>query len=222
VIRLLEESYGAPAPPRVTDPFEMAVWENCAYLVDDARRAEVFARLRHEVGLAPEDLLARPLPDLARVIARGGMQPPRRAGKLHAAAEIALSIGVAELRRLLREEPDEARRVLQRFPGFGEPGAEKVLLFNRAAKTLAPDSNALRTLVRLGFGREEKDYRRTYRSVAEAVLPQLPDDGRWLTGAHQLLRRHGREVCKAGVPRCEVCPLTLLCRWYAEHGREKR
>jgi endonuclease III len=221
VIRRLEEAHGAPAPPAATDPFEMVVWENCAYLVDDARRAEVFRRLKAKVGLAPEDLLACPLPELARVVERGGMQPLHRAEKLQRAARIALELGLAELRRLLREEPTKARRALQRFPGFGEPGADKALLFNGAARTLAPDSNALRTLVRLGFGREEKDYRRTYRTAAEAVGGELPDDFPWLVRSHQLLRRHGREVCKASVPRCEICPLTGLCRWHREHSRPK-
>ena len=34
----------------------------------------------------------------------------------------------------------------------GEPGAEKVLLFSGSAPVLALDSNALRVLLRLGFG----------------------------------------------------------------------
>jgi adenine-specific DNA glycosylase len=28
----------------------------------------------------------------------------------------------------------------------------------------------------------------------------------------------GAEVCKRSAPRCEVCPLTRLCAWYAERA----
>jgi hypothetical protein len=52
-IRKLEGLYGNPAPPEVTDPYEMTILENVAYLVDDARRAATFSRLKKEIGLQP-------------------------------------------------------------------------------------------------------------------------------------------------------------------------
>jgi endonuclease III len=92
------------------------------------------------------------------------------------------------------------------------------MLLAHGKRALAPDSNALRALVRLGFGAESEDYTAMYRSTAAAVEPQLPVDFGWLVRAHQLLRRHGQKVCKRSAPRCEVCPLTGLCAWYAEHA----
>ncbi len=38
VIERLEAYFGEPAPPEVTDPWEMIIWENVAYLADDGRR----------------------------------------------------------------------------------------------------------------------------------------------------------------------------------------
>jgi endonuclease III len=200
-----------------SDPFEMAILECAAYLVSDERRHAVFERLRGEIGLQPESLLAVPLAALARLIAEGGMLAEHRAGKVQKAARVAQEIGVAELRRLARA--GEGRRQLRRFPGIGEPGADKILLFARGARSLAPDSNALRVLLRLGYGEESGNYAREYRSAAAAVAPLLPDDFAWLIQAHQLLRRHGLETCKRGEPRCALCPLTRGCRWYGEHVR---
>jgi endonuclease III len=216
LIARLEDLYGSPAPPPVTDPFEMVVWENAAYLVDDDRRAQVFARLREEVGLDPEDILGTPTPILAGIIRDGGMQPEHRAEKLLKAADAALAVGLDPLRELIRTAPDKARKVLQKFPGIGEPGADKILLVSQAKRTLAPDSNALRTLVRLGFGEEDESYGRMYRAVEATVAPELPDDFPWLIRAHQLLRRHGQEICRRSAPLCEACPLRGRCRWFLE------
>ncbi|PYQ68378.1 MAG: hypothetical protein DMF53_00270 [Acidobacteria bacterium] len=211
----LEAFYGPPELPAATDPFEMILWESVAYLVDDERRARVFARLREEVGLLPLEISTTPPEVLAEVIKDGGMQPEHRAGKLLAAAEEALDIGLDRLEKLIRTAPDKASKELRRFPGIGEPGADKLLLFSHAKRTLAPESNALRVLVRLGFGEgDEKNYSRMYRSAVKAVAPKLPEDFAWLISAHQLLRRHGQEVCKRSVPLCEVCPLTEGCRWF--------
>jgi len=210
----LEAHYGAPGPPPTTDPFEMIVWENAAYLVDDTRRRTVFELLRRKVGMEPEAIAAAPLEKLAAVIETGGMRPAMRAGKLRTAAALALEIGLARLREAVRSSPAEARKLLKRFPGIGDPGADKILLFARARRSLAPDSNILRVLVRLGFGREEANYARTYASAARAVEALLLEDVDWCVRAHLLLRRHGRELCKRASPRCEICPLTKACRWY--------
>ena len=216
-IARLAKFYGrAPRPP-ATDPFALVIWENCAYLVDDARRAAVFAKLKRTLGLDPAKVLATPLPALATIIEAGGMLALRRAEKLHAAAEIALEVGPAELRRLVHQDPIAVRRVLRRFPGIGEPGADKLLLFGKSQRTLAPDSNALRVLVRLGYGSDSDNYPRMYRSAAKAAAPQLPADYAWLVSAHQLLRRHGQELCKRAAPRCDACPLSAGCRWYLAH-----
>ena len=214
----LRALYGPPSRPLTTDPFELILLENCAYLVDDERRRTVFTRLKRQVGTTPAAILGRSTAQLADIIRDGGMRPPMRAAKLHSAAHIALDIGLAKLRAAVRRSPKEAKQLLQRFPGIAEPGADKILLFAGGQVSLGPDSNALRVLYRLGFGKQEKDYGRTYRSAAEAVRPELPRNFRWLIRAHQLLRRHGQETCKRAAPHCEACPLTASCCWFKEHG----
>jgi endonuclease III len=216
IVARLEACHGTPEPPITRDPFAAAVLESVAYLVDDDRRRQVFERLRDAVGITPEALLAVPEDELARLIAGGGMLPAHRAAKVQKAAAVAAEIGVDELRR--QAAAGTGARLLRRFPGIGEPGADRLMLLAHGKRTLAPDSNALRVLVRLGFGTESDDYAAKYRSAAAAVEPQLPDEFGWLVRAHQLLRRHGQAVCKRSAPRCEVCPLTRLCAWYAEHA----
>jgi len=211
VVTRLEGHHGRPARPMITDPFDMAVQEAVAYLVPDVRRDEVFATLRGKVGLAPPVPAATPRARLAQVIARGGMQPLRRAEKIRMAADVAIEVGQEELRRLCRRDPTTARKILVQFPGIGEPGADRILLFNRGNPGLAPDSNGLRVLNRLGFGADAGDYRKTYRGTAAAVAAELPADFDWMIRAHQLLRRHGQDLCTRNAPRCSVCPLAERC-----------
>jgi len=210
-VKRLRSLYGTPPPPSATDPYAIALREAAAYLVDDARREATVEALRKEIGLDPETLL-RASPDrIARAIEGGGMQPQRRAAKVKECAAIAAEIGPKELARLAREDPKAARKILKRFPGIGDPGADRMLLFARGMRTLAPDSNALRVLLRLSFGEEHKGYSASYRSAAEAVEPELPRDFDGLIRAHGLLRTHGREMCKAKAPACSVCPLASDC-----------
>jgi len=202
IVERLRDVYGTPRAG-ITDPFEMILLENAAYLVDDARRLETFRKLRDEIGLSPDAILSASAEKIAKVIEGGGMLPPHRAAKVIACARLAEKIGVALDKKILRK-----------YPGVGEPLADKILLFNGKQRTLAPESNALRVLLRLGFGTESKNYAASYKS-AVAAAGELPN----AKEAHILLRRHGQEVCKTKAPRCEVCPLRGECAWYARHVR---
>jgi endonuclease III len=188
----------------------MAVWEAAAYLVPDERRREVFERLVAKTRLDPVRLAGLPTATLASLIADGGMQPDHRARKVKAAADVAIEFG-PDLAGLARRDPAAARKVFRRFPGIGEPGADKMLLMNGMPAGLAPDSNALRVLLRLGFGRAGKGYSAEYRSAQQEVESELPADRAWRIMAHQLLRQHGQTVCKSAAPRCGECPLAARC-----------
>src|ERR1044071_6243110 len=180
VVDLLKSFYGKPAPPITTDPFELILWENVAYLVSDERRAEAFTLLRASVGTKPHEILAAKDDGLLQVARLGGMQPERRAAKLCELALIALNEFGGDLNAALRLPLPKAKKALQKFPGIGEPGAEKILLFTRSYTVLGLESNGLRGLLRLGFGDEKKNYSASYRAVQEAIKEQLISDYDWL------------------------------------------
>jgi len=196
IVERLRGVYGTPHA-ETADPLEIILLENVAYLVDDATRLATFAKLRDEIGL--DAILTTPPETIARVIAGGGMKPLMRAGKVIECARLAAEIGV----------PLD-KKVLRKYPGVGEPLADRILLFAGKQRTLAPDSNALRVLLRLGFGTESKNYAASYKSAVAAAgeLANAKD-------AHLLLRRHGQEVCKRSAPRCEVCVVRGECRFYS-------
>jgi endonuclease-3 len=212
VMDVLLALYGEPRPPPATRLFELVLWENVAYLVDDERRGQAFQVLRARVGTTPSQILAASNEALLAVT-RAGILAEHQAAKLRRSAQIVCSEfgGDLEVVRLWPEA--RARRALQKFPSIGQPGAAKILLFARSHPTLALDSNGVRTLLRLGFGQEAKSYTTTYRSVLGAIQDQLTADYPSLIRAHQLLRRHGQELCRTNQPHCTRCPLASACRY---------
>ncbi|MFI5298339.1 MAG: hypothetical protein ACHREM_09595 [Polyangiales bacterium] len=216
VVEALLAHYGEIHDATPTAPFAMLVYECACYLVDDDRRAKVFAALDREVGVDPESLTLATDRVLLRVLEPGGMLVAHRLEKVRKAAALAREIGLDTLARAIVEAPKRARTLLKKFPNIGDPGADKILLFNGAAKTLALDSNGLRVVCRLGLVDEDRDYGKTYRAAQRALDDPLPDDRAWLVRAHRLLRHHGRELCKRSAPECGACPLRDGCKHAAE------
>ena len=208
----LQQHYGRPAPPPSTDPLELIIWENIAYLASDKRRAEAFAALKQTIGTHPEQILAVPHSALA-AIGKAGILPDMSAEKLLTIAKIAYEEFDSDLRAVLMKPLPQAKRALKRFPSIGDPAAERILLFTRSYPVFSLDSNGLRVLCRVGFAEEQKNYSATYRLVQAVIREQLPRDYDSLIRAHQLLRQHGQELCKRSKPHCADCPLRNVCAY---------
>jgi endonuclease III len=213
VVERLQAHYGKQKPPKLDGPWEMILWENVAYLADDDRRQQAFQTLKKRVGTKPSQILSASDEALLEVT-RHGIMPERFAEKLRKCAKLVLEEFDGDLRSVLQQPFPKAKKAFQKFPGIGEPGAEKILVFNRTYPVLALESNGLRVLLRLGFGEEKKSYSTTYRLVQQAVKEGLDNDRSWLIQAHLLLRRHGQELCRRSEPMCGECPLAADCEYY--------
>src|SRR3974390_1589578 len=211
----LAQLYGGPALPAGTEPFAMILWENVAYLANDAKRAEAFAELQAKVGLAPKNI-RKASDSVLLAISAKGIVPANTVENLRRAAEIAHDDFTDDLSPVLDKPLAAAKKGLCKFPAIGEPAAEKILLFNRRFPLLALESNGLRVLVRLGYAPEHKNYSTMYKSAQRALAPHLPTGCDALIRAHQLLRQHGQELCKRTTPLCGRCPLRADCSFFRE------
>lgn len=101
------------------------------------------------------------------------------------------------------------------FPGIGHKTAAIVLLFCFNKATFPVDTHIQRISRRLGISR------------AKAGPTQVTQDWEPLVDPanyyqlHIHLIRHGREICLARSPRCEVCPLQDACDYYLGVGAWK-
>jgi len=210
VVARLAKLYPLPEP--LTDPLAILVWGNICYLIDDARRAELFAEFTKKIGLTAHRIANAPMPVLIDIAKRGGMHPQKRAERLIEIGRLAIAECDGDIVSKLRALPlPKARSLLKKFPSVGDPGADRILLFSGIAPRPSLESNGLRALVRLGFCTEGKSYAQTYKGAIAALAAEGANDAEWLKRAYLLLREHGKSLCKRSTPLCEPCPLDAIC-----------
>jgi endonuclease III len=217
VLAALKTRYAHVKPPAAgRDPLALILWEMVAYLADDDTRGKAFKALRDRVGLAPSALLEASLPVLTAICRSGGsVQPFDRAKRIKLIAALANDEFDGDLSQILTWEYAPAVRALRKFPSVGEPGADRILMLCGSHAVLGLDSNALRVLLRLGYGEESANYTKAYRSARDAAMAVLPKEPGALADASLLLREHGKETCKTSAPRCEECPVTAACAYFS-------
>jgi endonuclease-3 len=214
IIAALKRHYGPPKLPPAKGPFELVIWENACYLLPDERRIQVFECLRKQVGLNPKAILNGNPDTLLALATMGGMRPQVRVFRWHEIARITLSQFDGDLDQILKLPYIQAKKALKQFPNIGDPGAEKILMFCGATQGLPLESNGLRVLTRVGYGRSQpKNYGAMYRSVQEAIRAELPRKASLIAEAHLLLRQHGKEICKDKSPQCYECPIKEVCAY---------
>ena len=71
IVSQLAAHYGKPEAPITTDPFELILLENVAYLVSDERREEAFKTLRKHAGTKPPEILAASHEDILKATKLG-------------------------------------------------------------------------------------------------------------------------------------------------------
>ncbi len=111
-------------------------------------------------------------------------------------------------RKLVADHGGEVPRTLEELvelPGVGRKTANVVLgVAYKIATGLVVDTHVARLSHRLGLT-EHRDPVKIERDLM-ALLPK----NRWIEFSHELIH-HGRQICIARRPRCEVCPLDSLC-----------
>ena len=215
----LEAFHGKQKPYWPTDPYEFIVWWHCGYPASDDRCGKGWAALRKNIGSTPKSLLAASPSTLASALKAGGMVPELRALRLK---EIAMRVKDqfgGDLRAGLIGPMAQARKTLKMFPNIADPGVDRVLLFAGIAPIAAVPSNCPHVLARILHGKERENYCVTYREAQSAIAAELPETFDARQRSYLLLKRHGQEICKRTKPKCERCPVSAACAYFAGHLR---
>ncbi len=195
VMSRLKQLYpGAKSALHYTTPFELLVATILSAQCTDARVNKVTARLFAKAN-TPQGILALGREELESIIQECGLFRSK-AGYILGACQILVDEYEGKVPADLEN--------LMRLPGVGRKTAS-VILANAFGKPAMPvDTHVFRVSNRLGLARGK-----TPKEVEEGLKRLLPEQ-EW-NQAHHLLIRHGRAVCKARNPQCQICPLKDLC-----------
>lgn len=99
-------------------------------------------------------------------------------------------------------------KALIKLPGVGRKTANVVLNCLFAMPTIAVDTHVFRVAKRIGLASG---------NTPEAVEKELVQiiDKKWLIHAHHWLILHGRYICKARKPCCNICPIKEYCLYFS-------
>ena len=106
--------------------------------------------------------------------------------------------------------PSELDNLIQ-LPGVGRKTANVIssVVFNKAA--MAVDTHVFRVAARLGLTRNAK----TPLAAEKQLVKHIPEE--LIATAHHWLILHGRYVCTARNPKCNICGLKEVCVYYKKH-----
>ncbi len=116
---------------------------------------------------------------------------------------------IALSEKLIRDfggEVPRTREALMTLPGVGRKTANVVLSMAFGVPTMAVDTHVFRLGNRLKLAPGK-----TPDEVEDRLMAIIPED--YLFHAHHWLILHGRYVCKARRPECEICVIADLCKF---------
>jgi endonuclease-3 len=202
--RRLKRAHGPLDPPRRLDPLEELIITILSQNTNDLNRDRAYAAMRQRYPKWEDLAAARPR-DLVVVLRPGGLANTKAPRILAVLREIRRREGGFDLSWMEEASDEEIVDYLLSLPGVGPKTAACVLAFSLGRPAIPVDTHVHRVATRLGLLTPRTPAGRAHRILTKVIPPALR------VSMHVALIRHGRAICKAGRPRCEVCPLADLC-----------
>mgnify|MGYP002658702083 FL=1 len=194
-LAILEETYRGAKPELIfRNPFELLIAVILSAQCTDKRVNVTTKRLFANVT-SPEDIVALGLPALENEIRDCGLFRNKAKNILAACQMLCTEFG--------GEVPDEFE-ARQRLPGVGRKTANVVMSVAFHHPAIAVDTHVFRIANRLQLATGS-----TPLAVEQGLMKNIPKE-KW-SDAHHWLIWHGRKICKARKPACDICPLAPVC-----------
>jgi endonuclease-3 len=202
--RRLEKRFGPLDPPPARDPLEELILTVLSQNTSDVNRDRAFDGLRTRFP-SWEEVAEAGVEEVAAAIKPGGLSTTTAPRNQAILREIERREGSLDLGWMRSASDEEVARYLSDLPGVGPKTIAVVLAFSLGRPALPVDTHVHRVAGRLGFFGPKTGAAAAHAILAAAVPPEIRVE------LHVGLIRLGREICKPGRPRCEICPLNDLC-----------
>ncbi|HYF12334.1 MAG TPA: endonuclease III [Actinomycetota bacterium] len=204
VARRLERRWGELEPPRRSDPLDELILTVLSQHTSDVNAERAFAGLRATFPTW-DAVVAAPVAAVADAIRTGGLANTKAPRIQAILREIGEREGRYDLSTLRSMGDAEAAEYLTTLSGIGPKTAAVVLAFALGRNAFPVDTHVHRVSTRLGWIAPKTTAERAHALLATLIPSELQ------VPLHVGLIRLGREICKAGRPRCEDCPVSELC-----------
>jgi endonuclease-3 len=202
IIRRLKRAYpDAKVALRFSNPLECLVATILSAQCTDERVNQVTATLFQKYRTA-KDYLRVPEEKLGAHVRPTGFFN-QKAKAIRGAARVIVEDFGGQVPRTMAELitlPGVARKTANIVQGNSYPGTHR----KDPDAGIAVDTHVRRVSKRLGFTQQTDP-----NKVERDLMPLIPRKD-WFPFTYVLIE-HGRAVCKAPTPRCEVCPVNDLC-----------
>lgn len=189
---------------RYNSPFELLVAVILSAQCTDKRINQITPAL-FERFPTPESLAEATVEEVFPYI-RSVSYPNNKAKHLVGMSKIL----VTEFNSVVPQGMDE----LQKMPGVGRKTANVISSVIYQEPAMAVDTHVFRVSHRIGLTTHAK----TPLATELQLLKYLPKE---VVGvAHHWLILHGRYICVARTPKCEICPLTHFCKYFQQVNTE--
>jgi len=105
---------------------------------------------------------------------------------------------------------------LVKLPGVGRKTANVITSVVDKQPNMAVDTHVFRVSARIGLTTNAK----TPAAAEKQLTANIPE--KYIYLAHHWLILHGRYICIARKPKCNECPLTLVCKYYEQLIKDKK
>ena len=198
ILDILEQTYpDAECELNYTSAFELLIATILSAQCTDVRVNKVTAELFKKYN-KPEDFAKLSTAEISEEIKSCGLYKSK-AQKIKETSVILCSNYGGEV-------PDKMEELVK-LPGVGRKTANVVLSNAFGVDAIAVDTHVFRVSNRIGLVKTDTPEKTEFELMK--VLPKK----RW-SKAHHLIIFHGRRICKARKPECEICPITKYCKYY--------
>lgn len=209
VYHLLVEAYGTRhwQQGKHLPPLDELVLTILSQHTSDVNSTRAFDDLRRHFSTWA-DVVAAPVAEVAEAIRSGGLAMQKAPRIQTALRTIYAQHGDYSLDFLADLPLDDARAYLTAINGVGPKTAAIVLLFALGRPALPVDTHVHRVSQRLGLIGPKSSEAQAHTILEPLLQPQQ------IYTFHIDMITHGRQICKAQRPHCEICPLQHECDYY--------
>jgi endonuclease-3 len=205
----LSQAYGERTRRRHLDPVAQLVSTIISQNTNDVLRDRAYEALAERYPTW-EQVRDAPESEVAASIKIAGLSQQKAPNIQAALRHISEERGELSLTFLKELPVEQAKRWLTSMRGVGPKTAAIVLLFSLDMPAFPVDTHVHRVSKRLGLIPPKTTREKAHDLLETMMPPEMYHD------FHLNLIRHGREVCQARSPRCEVCLLRDVCSYYRD------